>query len=117
MFRTILESAKNLQIANHVSAEAFAEETPVEEFIYRNRKGSPFDGQKFKIIEKSRKSHLFPPDGAPIGVFVTGFEAQYVAVSEDGHPAEVYIYFYKKFEGGGRGIVDSIEIYEKQELK
>ena len=74
----------------------------------------PYNGKNLEFCCASDGNHLIP-ESAPIGVFMTGGQAQVILVDEDNTKYEAYVYYYDKHEGPRNFILQTLELEESDE--
>lgn len=66
-------------------------------------------GKSYEIKGISEKRHLIPRQ-VPNASIITGYQRQYVAVEQGSTTTvEVYVYYYKAYEGKKWAVIDTIE--------
>ena len=73
-----------------------------------------YDDKTLKFHSLSYSRYLVP-DSAPIGVFMSGGQAQVILVDEDSTKYEAYVYYYDKHEGPRNFILQTLELEESDE--
>jgi len=71
----------------------------------------PYNGKNLTFEGMSSYRYLIP-ESAPIGVFMSGGQAQVVLVDEDNTKYEAYVYYYDKHEGPRMFILQTLELEE-----
>ena len=74
----------------------------------------PYNGKNLEFCCASDGNYLIP-ESAPIGVFMTGGQAQVILIDEDSTRYEAYIYYYDKHEGPRNFILQTLELEESDE--
>ena len=74
----------------------------------------PYNGKNLEFYSGSDHNYLIP-ESAPIGVFMSGGQAQVVLVDEDNTKYEAYVYYYDKHEGPRMFILQTLELEESDE--
>ena len=74
----------------------------------------PYNGKNLEFYCASDGNHLIP-ESAPIGVFMSGGQAQVILVDEDSTKYEAYVYYYDKHEGPRNFILQTLELEESDE--
>ena len=69
----------------------------------------PYNGKNLEFCCASDGNHLIP-ESAPIGVFMSGGQAQVILVDENESTYEAYVYWYHKHEGPKMFILQTLEL-------
>ena len=74
----------------------------------------PYNGKNLEFCCASDGNHLIP-ESAPIGVFMSGGQAQVILVDENESTYEAYVYWYHKHEGPKMFILQTLELKQSDE--
>ena len=68
-----------------------------------------YNDKTLEFHRLSDSNYLIPND-APIGVFMSGGQAQVILIDEDNTKYEAYVYYYNKQEGPRNFILQTLEL-------